>query len=106
MVHKALLVMLSAEGGFAAELSTLSRRPQWSGRLSVDFEVDPLADEIALPSTRRRTQDRRKTTLHIRVSRCPRRHADAHRCLTLPDGAAAPTGAIALDTRNHLARAL
>lgn len=62
--------------------------------------------QIALPSIRGHTQDRRKTALHIRLGRCPRRHADPHRCVTLPDCATAPTSAIALDTRNHLARAL
>jgi len=50
-------------------------------------------------------EDCRQAALDILRARCPRRHADAHRGLTLPDGAAAPTRALVLDSSDHLAGA-
>src|SRR5580704_5633608 len=56
------------------------------------------------PLIRGHLQDRRETALYVRLGRCPRRHADAHRCVPLPDRTAAPARTVPLDARNHLAR--
>src|SRR5947209_1245007 len=47
-----------------------------------------------------------QAALNVRVGRGPRRHADAHGCLSLPDSSAAPTGAILLNTRYNAPRRL
>jgi hypothetical protein len=44
---------------------------------------------------------RLKAALHIRLGSRPGRHADAHRCLSLPDGSAAPAGSVFLDAPDH-----
>ena len=47
-----------------------------------------------------------QAALNVRLGRSPRRHADAHGRVPLPDGPAAPTGAILLNACNHALRPL
>src|ERR1700722_5480185 len=53
----------------------------------------------------RDTEDCGQAALDILGGRRPRRHTDAHRGMTLPNRAAAPTRAFVLDSPDHLAGA-
>jgi hypothetical protein len=56
-------------------------------------------------SGRSHTENCREAALDILLGRRPRRHADAHCGLTLPDRAAAPTRAFFLNPPDHVTRA-
>ncbi len=57
-------------------------------------------------SGRSHLKDCGKAALDILLGCRPGRHADAHCGLTLPDSAAAPTGAFLLDSSDHVAGAI
>ncbi len=48
-------------------------------------------------------QNGRETLLHIRFRGCPRRHTDAHRPVSLPNGLTTPEGAALLNSPDHFA---
>jgi hypothetical protein len=57
-------------------------------------------------SGRSRAQDCRETMLDIHLGRRPRRHADAHRSVALPNCGTAPTRTFRLNATDYLTGAL